>query len=195
MDLWPAYEKEARKETFGEERLTLETGKRWHTSLAMVEERSRELELNKAFFQGYSEEKRYVIAREITYDFFMSIYDVNTTQAILLRPSQRMADAALKRVTDEIRRKRLKNLEIRLIGLQRRDPMMPDAIWKIHTRVPGRLIEVDLFGNMTRHIALDLKTGSSYDLLLQNRIYRPAELINNTQVADFQSRKSEITFV
>jgi hypothetical protein len=56
-------------------------------------------------------------------------------------------------------------------------------------------MEVDLFGEEKRHIVMDMKTGLSYDLLLENRIYRPGELKNDEKEEDFQSSTARLSFV
>ena len=196
MDLWHAYMDESKKEEFGKGKVALRLGKRWHTSLSMVTDRSLELELNKAFSHVYSEEKRYIMAKDITFDIFVSVYDVDTERAFVMRPSTYLTDEACRRIRSIIRKAAFRNAEIRVIGLQSGDQPMRGEVSKIRTAIPGiRLVEVDLFGNETRHIALDMKTGSTYDLLLNNKIYTPAELINNIAPKDFAQKKSELAFV
>ena len=196
MDLWHACEKEMRKETFGRTRFRLKTGNRRHTSLSMVWGAASELELSKAMFPMLSMERRYVIARDITYDMFVSIYDINTAQSMVMRPSQHVPDLAFKHILKWATKARLKNLEVRIIGLQNTDQTLNGIVSKIHANMPNaRLIELDLFGNETRHITLDLKTGSTYDLLLGNKIYGPAELINNVPAQDFAAKRSELAFI
>ena len=56
-------------------------------------------------------------------------------------------------------------------------------------------MEIDMFGEEKRHMAIDMKTGLSYDLLLENRIYRPGELKNDEKEDDFQSSTSRLSFV
>ena len=56
-------------------------------------------------------------------------------------------------------------------------------------------MEIDLFGTDKRHIALDLKTGTSYDLFLENRIYRPGELANSEKEEDFQRSVPPLSLV
>ena len=85
---------------------------------------------------------------------------------------------------------------MRIIGLQGNDHTMYVAIEGMQKTVPeARLVEVDLFGNEIRHIAFDTKTGSTYDLLLQNKIYGPADLINNIKPEEFAKGRSDIAFV
>ncbi len=195
MDLWPAYLRESTRAAFGAAALRLKTGTRHHTSLAMVEERATDLELNKAHIQDYSDTARYVTAREITYDLFISIYDVDTGWAASMRPSQHVAKGAVHQINKAIRAKGHRNLEMRVIGMQGPDPIMQSVIDTVRSSIPCRLAELDLFGNQTRHIALDLKTGSSYDLLLNNKVYGPAELITKATQEEFAARRSELAFV
>ena len=45
-----------------------------------------------------------------------------------------------------------------------------------------------MFGTDARHVAIYLKTGASYNLLLLNRIYRPGELKNQQAYDEFRQR-------
>ena len=194
-NLWKAYRREAVKPAFGSARLQLKTGNRWHTSLAMVEDRSRDVETGRAILQGYSPEKRYVLAKSITRDLLVSIYDVNTSSSLIMRPSMLLTRRNVSAISQKVKKSGFKNIEVRLIGLQNGTTELSAAINDISKAVGGALIEVDLFGNEIRNIAIDLKTGSSYDLLMQNRIYGPAERINNETADEFAKRKSELAFV
>ena len=196
MDLWQPYMRESSRSGFGKSRLSLKTGNRWHTSLSMVAESSVEVELNKALSAEYPGEKRYIIAKDITFDLFVSVYDVDTASAFVFRPSQYITGDTARRLKAAIRKARFRNAEMRVIGLQDNDPSMLGEASKVRASMPGiRLAEADLFGNETRHIALDLKTGSTYDLLLGNRIYTPAELINKVTAGDFAQKRSELALV
>ncbi len=187
---------EARKETFGKSAIQLRTGKRYHTSLAMVGDRSRELGLNIAFVQKYTESSRYVIAHDITYDLFVSIYNVDTATVIATRPTLLMNEAEVRCMHDIVRKNMLRNLEVRIIGMHGTDVALQGSIAKLHSALPqAKLAEADLFGNSIRHLALDLKTGSVYDLLLQNKIYGPADLIDSTEASGFAAKRSQLTFV
>ena len=61
-------------------------------------------------------------------------------------------------------------------------------------RVNGHFMEVDLFGTDTRHIALDLKTGVSYNLLLLNRLYRAGELACQVNKEAYDKMRSDLAF-
>ena len=49
-----------------------------------------------------------------------------------------------------------------------------------------RLVEIDLFGENTRHIAIDTKLGTSFNVLMEDRLYRPGELVNSMTVENFE---------
>ena len=192
-NLWKAYRNESVNPSFGSARLQLRTGNRWNTSLATVEDRSLDLEAGKALFQAHSLEKRYVLAKNITGDLLISIYDVNTFSAVILRPSMLLRKSDLGAISK--RAVRFENVEVRLIGLQNGSTDLGRVISDIEGAVGGALMEVDIFGNEIRNIAIDLKTGSSYELLLQNKIYGPADRINKETQDEFSARKSELAFV
>jgi hypothetical protein len=86
------------------------------------------------------------------------------------------------------------NLELRLIGMQNSGT---DAIrgLQVELKVRGRLVETDLFGTNMRNVALDTKTGMTYNMLLLNRIYRAGELTNTVSRADFEAKLGELSFV
>ena len=47
------------------------------------------------------------------------------------------------------------------------------------------IFEADLFGSDRRNIAIDLKTGTSFNMLTENRLYKPGELANTTTEEQF----------
>ncbi|MCL4552152.1 MAG: hypothetical protein M1305_01155 [Candidatus Marsarchaeota archaeon] len=194
-NLLDAYLKEASKPQFGSSRLVLSTGKRQHASIAMVEDRSRELAENQAISQVCTESCRYVLARNITYDFIVSVYDISSTAAVIARPSMLLNAAAIARLLAHQPAGISRSVEIRIIGMQNGATELAATATEIQKRARGLLAEVDLFGNETRNIAIDLKTGTSYDLLLNSRIYGPAELINKQSRAEFDATRSELAFV
>ena len=79
------------------------------------------------------------------------------------------------------------DMEARIIGLQDGEEhgFLKDLLGFL-SKHRIRLAEADLFGERIRHIAIDLKTGMSYNILLDDRIYKPSELVNRMTVEDFQ---------
>ncbi len=194
MNLWNPYVSESSKSTFGSERMQLKTGQRWHTSLAMVEQASSELSPNSVLHARYSDSSRYVIAKNITFDVFVSLYDVDRRIALFLRPTSLVSESEIRKTAGMVRKERMGNIEVRLIGLQNWRTEIARNLIEFSKISDSKLAEADIFGNNVRNIVLDLKTGESYDLLLQNRIYAPTELINNTQLDEFNSNASKLSF-
>ncbi len=195
MDLFPYYS--AQTATMGEARMDLNTGERQHASIAQIEPRSVSLLRGHGISLKYAEENRYVLAKSITFDLLISIYDVNSRSAVVVRPAKPIDRKELSIIEKRINRIKNPNLEIRAIGLQngwRGYAKSLNDIYKA-SRSKGHCMEVDLFGNEKRHIALDLKTGLSYNLFLENRIYRPGELINDEKETDFQQGVTPLLFI
>lgn len=195
MDIWNAYKREEIRDTYGKARLRLKTGNRWHTSASMVMERATELPMGHALLLKYSEAKRYLTAKDITFDMLVTIYDVDNFKAIAARPSELARPSDTARIGEIARKEKMKNMEMRIIGLQDNNKGLEHMADGIKKALNPSLIEVDLFGNETRHIAIDLKTGTSYDLLLNDKIYAPTELINKGNVDDFKKGASQLAFV
>lgn len=195
MDFWSVYEKEKTKPEFGNARLYIASRDRIGLSLSTVERYSVLLGMNQGTARRFSDEFRYVLVKELTHDLLVSIYDVNTTQSFLLRFSEALGDAAVKKLAGDVRKIRKPNLEMRVIGLQDNNTELLSALERLHAALKPSLMEVDLFGKETRHIAFDTKLGMSFNLLLLNRIYRPHELANALSLEDFNEKRSELKFV
>ncbi len=195
MELFAVYRREAEKQDFGKARLQLASRQRIHASLSRIGGYASLLEMNQARSADYSEAGRYVLARGITRDLLITIYDVNTSQAVLLRPSKELGDSMARQVAGTVGKRRMKNLEMRAIGLQEADAGLLASIDRLHSLLKAPLVEADLFGNNTRHIAFDTKQGMCYDLLLLDRIYKPHELANSESAEDFERKRLELKFV
>jgi len=194
MDLWSAYKAKA-VGAFAASQLLLNTGDRKHTSMHMVEGKYRELEESKAINQTYRDDRRYIIAKDINFDLLFTAYDINTRYIFAARVTKEPTKADLARIYSLLRRLRTPNLEFRFIGLQNNYKVSLKFIDNVHKGMPGMLAEVDLFGANTRHIAIDTKTGMPYDLLLENRIYRPGELTCQNTADAFKTRLQKLTFI
>ncbi len=131
-------------------------------------------------------DRRYAAATQLSYDMLMSVYDVNTRS---------MAAARFLYFTDDLRVRferfvksvKRANFEARIIGMQ--DGQNRDSVYTVSefiekSRLP--LFEIDLFGKQLRHIAIDISSGMSYNVLLLDRIYRPGELSNSTTIEQFE---------
>ncbi len=194
MDFWNVYERARDNPEFGSSRLYITSRDRIHLSLSSVEKYGTLLGTNQGISKKFSEGTRYIMVKDLTHDLFLSIYDVNTTQSFLMRFSESIPDALSKKIIGEIKKIRNPNLEMRIIGLQNKDTELLTAPGYFHKLFEPNLMEVDLFGNETRHIVFDMKLGMGFNLLLLNRIYRPQELVSTLSLEDFNKNKSEFKF-
>lgn len=133
---------------------------------------------------------RYIAATELTYDIMMSLHDLNSRRTIVYRAFQyagRLNSDIKKEVTAMSARR--PNIEARLIGLQNGQDfyLLVDEIASFLIKNGIKLVEVDLFGGNTRHIAIDTKLGMSLDILNENRLYRAGELVNTLTLENFEA--------
>jgi hypothetical protein len=133
-------------------------------------------------------DERYIAAPELSYDLLFSMHDVNSRRGIVYRTFQDVGllHTAVKKDLEAFGRKA--NIEARVIGLQNgQDFGMLKEISDFIAEHNIRLVEVDLFGNSVRHVAIDTKLGMSLNILMENRIYRPGELVNNMTLENFEA--------
>ncbi|EQD80629.1 hypothetical protein B1A_00688 [mine drainage metagenome] len=79
------------------------------------------------------------------------------------------------------------NLEARVIGMQNgSDSAMLKPLLEFLRKQEIPIVEADLFGNETRHIAIDSKQGMSFSILVNNINYRPGELISKLTMDQFR---------
>ncbi len=130
--------------------------------------------------------RRYLAFAGLSYDVMVSLYDVNSPAAYAARVFQ--MKGLMPAVKAGLRRLGTSNtnLEARVIGLQNKeDHAFLNGLLALFSREGIRLIEADLFGDEIRHVAIDLKTGASFNILLEDRHYRPGELTNTMTLDDF----------
>ncbi len=125
--------------------------------------------------------KRYAAATDIKEDFLIAIYDVNLRKMFVQRFNiTKNIIAKLEDLEHYLKKDRNNNLEVRVFGLQNNINLKNlKKILDIIIKYNIPISEIDLFGNETRHIAIDLKIGASFNILMENRLYHPGELINN----------------
>jgi hypothetical protein len=132
---------------------------------------------------------RYIAAPNLTFDTLVSIYDVNTRNTLVCRIFK-FGDIVKREGTkfvDSLKKDR-PNLEARIIGMQTNQDFyfVLNQVLDFLLEKKIRLVEIDLFGENTRHIAIDTKLGTSYNVLMEDRVYRPGELVNNMTVENFE---------
>lgn len=188
MSFESVIEKDLPLKEFGQSRYVLNSKNRTHMSKHHVMEQSngREIRKDGSLVLGYNgpPDQRYAYAIDITNDILITLYEVNNRKSICYRYSRIAAGFGMiiKKDFDLIKSKR-PTIEARIIGMQNNDnPLALKEIIESFKKNGIVLVEVDLFGNERRHIVFDAKLGTTYNMLLEDRIYRPGELmIQNAQ--------------
>ena len=178
MDFIEELRKHYSEPDFGKARLVMDTKARPYNSLSSVEKKSIVLDFNSAVCIQYSDTMRYIIAKDITFDLLVTIYEVNTMDCVAFRTFSMLEKKEMAKILSMVRKFRSRNIEVRAIGMQNVENNFSTIVDNICKATKGSLAEVDLFGNERRHISIDLKNGVSRDVLLENRHYRPGELVN-----------------
>jgi hypothetical protein len=125
--------------------------------------------------------RRYLFFRDLSYDFAITVYDNNTSGALILKLFDCGKDT-LKAVRAKLATFKNPNFEARVIGLQTNQDfacMARIADYLIDSKI--NIVDVDLFGTDTRQIAFDLKLGTAYNVLMQDKIYKAGE--NKTAIS------------
>ncbi len=198
MDLWNTYRGYRVQPGFSSERLYIRVRNRIDTSLSAVDYSRKEVGPGEAATVTFAPEHRYLTVSNVTFELLVSVYDVNSRSFLVLRPTTPIDRADAAKIRDFIGRLRRPNIEVRLLGMQSGAANVKDlldSIDQVQKAAGGNLMEVDLFGNVTRNIAFDARTGLSYDLMLLNRIYKPGELATTAKEADFSKAASKLKFV
>lgn len=131
---------------------------------------------------------RYVAATQMSYDTLISVYNVNTRDMLVFRVFK--LDAAALGLMGKFVDKQMRlrpNFEVRIIGMQNNEDHLhiyPLIDYLVLKKLP--VVEVDLFGSETRHITMDMKLGMGFNVLMENRLYRPGELVNNATMEQFE---------
>ena len=179
---------------FGAQRYVRTFKKRPHVSKSKIDmySNARYLEPGEFYSEaGYDELKtRYIASVSMTYDMMLSIYDVNSRSAAAARFTDFSANME-RQLRVFVRSMKRPNFEVRVFGLQ--DGQERGQLHRAVDFILGRKLQVyeaDLFGKELRHVALDLHTGMSYNVLMMDRLYKPGELANGMTMEQFQKSLS-----
>ena len=178
MDFIKEFRKRYSQPDFGKARLVLDTKPRTYNSLSFVEKKGIVLDANSAVRAQYSDTMRYIIAKDITFDLLVAIYEVNTMDCVAFRTFYMPEKKDMSKIISMVHKFRSRNVEVRAIGMQNAEKNLSAMVDGICKAAKGMLVEADMFGNERRHLSIDLKNGVSRDVLLENRHYRPGELVN-----------------
>ena len=190
VDFFKAYLDAKKRQGFGNTQIRIASAERPHVSLSSLRGNFIEIKYKQSTIVEYAE-KRYVLVKSLDYDLLISVYDVNTSRVFAFRAAKQ--EDMKKLLYNFLKRLKKPNLELRAIGMQNlREGYGADLLANIELAYTAlkpnvRLVELDLFGNETRHIAIDTKTGSSNDVLIYDRFYKPGELTTQTSFEQFQS--------
>ena len=195
MDFWHAYTSTLSKPEFGTTRSLTAAMERNTASLNAVSQRAIKLEIDSSIKTMLDPiGKRYVISDNITFDIVVSIYDINSTNALVFRTAKNHIEKSLQIAINKFAKGIKKpNFELRCIGLQNGSKEAANIVSEMHNIAKGSIAEIDLFGSEIRHICIDLKTGLTYDLLLENRRYRAAELTNKMTKPEFDAKIGNVS--
>lgn len=147
----------------------------------------RYLDPGENFTAKYSEFRgqRYIGCLALTFDVALTVYDDNS-QSIFASRFVAFTQQVQLALTKWMRSIRRPNFEARMIGLQNKQASYPSNLLVFIRRSGLRLFEIDVFGDEVRHVAFDVKDGLSFDILVNNRLYKPGELINKTTLEQFE---------
>ncbi len=181
-------DEDASKEGFGKERYIRNFKERQNLSRLRLDSDSGCEYLNaQGIYVGSYDAlgKRYVACTDLVYDAMLVVFNQSSRRALVYRFGEfgKEDDAMLSKYMKDFGA----DSEARLIGLQNGQQF--SAVEKAYSLTFSRRIgvfEIDLFGNEQRHVAVDLKTGATFDVLVLNRPYRPGELVNRQTREQFE---------
>jgi hypothetical protein len=177
------------QKSFNSSKISLSYKERAHISKSRLERFGESINID--IWQSATIKKgaryRYVTAMAITYDAVLSLYDFNTSSLFSYRffknvePCIESAESFIKSLKGKA------NLEARIIGMQNgQDYYTQDILMKFLTKHRIPIMELDLFGNERRNIAIDANTGMVFNVLENDMLYKPGELINNITLEQFE---------
>ena len=118
MDFWSTYEKKAGGSDFGKVQLCLNTGERPNASLARCQKNGVELGPGKVVSNRWDPKTRYLMAKSVVFDLFVSFYDVNSKGVVAMRLTEPVEGKELVAVKKAVKALGNANIEMRAIGLQ-----------------------------------------------------------------------------
>jgi hypothetical protein len=177
-------------EGFGSQEYLRAFKKRPHVSRSKIDSYSNCTYLKQGDFfsrMNYNQmDSRYFGASSLVYDVLLSIYDVNSRSMAVARFMELNYETAAK-FAGFIKSIKRPNFEVRIIGMQDNQAIAP--LYRLTDMIAKNklaLFEADLFGKQVRHIAMDISSGMDFNVLLDDRIYKPGELINNMTMEQFE---------
>ncbi len=184
--------KSSMKGSVNRSEFNLSSKERPHISKAKIDANAnaKYIEIGTLEYARYTSEldERYMAATNITYDMLLSLHGVNTRRSLIYRTFQEadLLGTAIKGKIAALGKR--DKIEARIIGLQNGQEL--GALIEMAEFITAngiKLVEVDIFGANTRHVAIDTKLGMSLNILMENRIYRPGELSNQMTIENLEA--------
>ncbi len=181
-------ESAAIKPEFGQSRFVKNFKDRQHVSRVELDSDKgcKYLSVGEVYYTKYSNMGVfYVGVVDLSFDAILSIYDVNSQKLLVCRFYKFTADFETF-LNKELKRMANANFEARVIGMQNGDKTTAYSVvsfLRAHNLV---VVEVDIFGDETRHLAIDVKRGVTFNVLAGNKPYKPGELKNDLTVEQFE---------
>ncbi|MGC8680065.1 MAG: hypothetical protein ACP5RI_02555 [Candidatus Micrarchaeia archaeon] len=129
---------------------------------------------------------RYAAFTSLSYDAALTLYNVDKKELIALRLYNNYL--LLNNIISYLKKNKIDgSAEARLFGFNTNlDNKFISATINLVRKNEIEFYEVDILGNEIRNIALDLKTGQTFNILMNNRLYKPGELINKQTLEEFE---------
>jgi hypothetical protein len=128
----------------------------------------------------------YAAAVNLTFELLLTVYDVDNSLLAAYR-FVRIDPKAAKLIKGFFNGRGARQLEARIYGLQNGSDAsgLNDAIGFVR-EIGAELCEIDVFGDSVRNVAVDVKRGMSFDILMLNRLYKQGELLNTMTKEQFE---------
>jgi hypothetical protein len=131
---------------------------------------------------------KYIAFTNLSYDCVISLYNFDSKQGVVYRFYEDIINnrELFSKYFNDLA---LKNTEIRIIGMQNNylNKQVRNKFFLIFTK-KIKLYEIDLFGTEIRNIALNIETGQTFDILMENKLYKPGELTTKITLEEFESK-------
>ncbi len=190
-----------KSKNFGQSQFIRNNKERQHISVSKMEEHDDIMYIDVGKFSEYrytgTTDKRYLGFKNVVFDFIFTVYDIDSGSAFIARlykKDQEQHKRLLQEMDRYLKSKKRSNFEARIIGLQDgEDYSYTEEIIDILGKRKIAFYEIDLFGSEVRHVAIDMRIGTTYNMLLLNRVYRPGELANNLTEDQFSRNIADQT--
>ncbi|MGC8648975.1 MAG: hypothetical protein ACP5UN_02025 [Candidatus Micrarchaeia archaeon] len=131
---------------------------------------------------------KYVALTDLSYDFAISLYNFDSKQGVVYRFYKNIVENK-KTFSKYLNDFALKNTEARIFGMQNNyfNKQIRNILFLVFEK-NIKFYEIDLFGTEIRNIALNIETGQTFDILMENKLYKPGDLATKITLEEFESK-------